>query len=100
MVGPTKNFLTGAHYKLIRALTGSVTLPHTHLLRDRLKATWRGEQSADSELLNEVKMLPIRIINSEAALTDQNLSIPHGSKPLLLTLTQLVKLSRPMCGER
>ena len=31
--------LTGAHYELIRALTGSVTLPPTHLLRDRLKAT-------------------------------------------------------------
>ena len=73
--------LTGAHYELIRALTGSVTLPPTHLLRDRLKATWAGEQGADSELLNEVKMLPIRIINSGAAralkhVTDQNLSIP------------------------
>ena len=73
--------LTGAHYELIRALTGSVTLPPTHLLRDRLKATWGGEQGADSELLNEVKMLPIRIINSGAAralkhVTDQNLSIP------------------------
>eukprot|EP00434_Breviolum_minutum_P037054 symbB.v1.2.032844.t1/scaffold3995.1/size82977/8 len=30
-------------------------------------ATWGGEQVADSELLNEVKMLPIRIINSGAA---------------------------------
>ena len=73
--------LTGAHYELIRALTGSVTLPPTHLLRDRLKATWVGEQGADPELLNEVKMLPIRIINSGAAralkhVTDQNLSIP------------------------
>ena len=73
--------LTGAHYELIRALTGSVTLPPAHLLRDRLKATWGGEQGADSELLNEVKMLPIRIINSGAAralkhVTDQNLSIP------------------------
>ena len=62
-------------------MTGSVTLPPTHLLRDRLKATWVGEQGADSELLNEVKMLPIRIINSGAAralkhVTDQNLSIP------------------------
>ena len=72
--------LTGAHYELIRALTGSVTLPPTHLLRDRLKATWVGEQGADSKLLNEVKMLPIRIINSGAAralkhVTDQNLSL-------------------------
>ena len=38
-------------------------------------------QGADSELLNEVKMLPIRIINSGAAralkhVTDQSLSIP------------------------
>ena len=38
-----------------------------YFLRDRLKATWVGEQGADSELLNEVKMLPIRIINSGAA---------------------------------
>ena len=73
--------LTGAHYELIRALTGSVTLPPTHLLRDRLQATWVGEQGADSKLLNEVKMLPIRIINSGAAralkhVTDQNLSVP------------------------
>ena len=72
--------LTGAHYELIRALTGSVTLPPTSLLRDRLKATWGGEQVADPELLNEVKMLPIRIINSGAAralkhVTDKSLSI-------------------------
>ena len=73
--------LTGAHYELIRALTGSVTLPPTRFLRDRLKATWGGEQVADPELLNEVKMLPIRIINSGAAralkhVTDKSLSIP------------------------
>ena len=33
----------------------------------RVKTTWEGEQGADSELLNEVKMLPIRIVNSGAA---------------------------------
>ena len=73
--------LTGAHYELIRALTGSVTFPPTRFLRDRLKATWGGEQVVDPELLNEVKMLPIRIINSGAAralkhVTDKSLSIP------------------------
>ena len=73
--------LTGAHYELIKALTGSVTLPPAQVLRDRLQATWVGEQGADSKLLNEVKMLPIRIINSGAAralkhVTDQNLSVP------------------------
>ena len=73
--------LTGAHYELIRATTGSVTLPPIRLLRDRLKETWIGEHVADPELLNEVKMLPIRIINSGATralmhLTDKSLSIP------------------------
>ena len=73
--------ITGAHYELIRATTGSVTLPPIRLLRDRLKETWIGEHVADPELLNEVKMLPIRTINSGATralkhLTDQSLSIP------------------------
>ena len=73
--------LTGAHYELIRATTGSVTLPPIRLLRDRLKETWIGEHVADPELLNEVKMLPIRIINSGATralkhLTDKSLNIP------------------------
>ena len=73
--------LTGAHYELIRAMTGSVTLPPTRSLRSRLKETWFGGQVADSELLNEVKMLPIRIINSGAAralkhVTDKGLSTP------------------------
>ena len=73
--------LTGAHYELIRAMTGSVTLPPTLSLRSRLKETWFGGQVADSELLNEVKMLPIRIINSGAAralkhVTDKGLSTP------------------------
>eukprot|EP00434_Breviolum_minutum_P037644 symbB.v1.2.033388.t1/scaffold4123.1/size58836/8 len=47
----------------------------------RLKETWIGEHVADPELLNEVKMVPIRIINSGATralmhLTDKSLSIP------------------------
>ena len=47
--------LTGAHYELIRAMTGSVTLPPTRLLRGRLRETWAGNQAADSELsLDEV----------------------------------------------
>ena len=36
-VVPTEVDLTGAHYELIRAMTGSVTLPPTRLLRDRLR---------------------------------------------------------------
>ena len=32
--------LTGAHYELIRAMTGSVTLPPTIVLRNRLNTTW------------------------------------------------------------
>ena len=74
--------LTGAHYELIRAMTGSVTLPPTHLLRGRLKETWAGDQVADPEpSLDEVKMLPIRVINSGAAralkhVTDKGLGIP------------------------
>ena len=74
--------LTGAHYELIRAMTGSVTLPPTHLLRGRLRETWAGDQVADPDpSLAEVKMLPIRIINSGAAcalkhVTDKGLGIP------------------------
>ena len=74
--------LTGAHYELIRAMTGSVTLPPTHLLRSRLRETWAVDQSAAPEpLLKEVKMLPIRVINSGATralkhLSDQGLDIP------------------------
>ena len=72
--------LTGAHYELIRAMTGSVTLPH--LLRGRLKETWAGDQVADPEpFLQEVKMLPIKVINSGAAralkyVADKGLGIP------------------------
>ena len=74
--------LTGAHYELIRAMTGSVTLPPTRLLRGRLKETWAGDQAADPEpSLYEVKMLPIRVINSGAAralkhVTDKGFGIP------------------------
>ena len=74
--------LTGAHYELIRAMTGSVTLPPTRLLRGRLRETWAGDQVADPEpSLDEVKMLPIRVINSGAAralkhVTDKGLGIP------------------------
>ena len=74
--------LTGAHYELIRAMTGSVTLPPTHLLRSRLRETWAGVQVADPESSrDEVKMLPIRVINSGAAralkhVTDKGLDIP------------------------
>ena len=74
--------LTGAHYELIRAMTGSVTLPPTHLLRSRLRETWAVDQFAAPEpSLNEVKMLPIRVINSGAArtlkhLSDKGLDIP------------------------
>ena len=65
-------------------MTGSVTLPPTRSLRSRLKETWFGGQVADSELLNEVKMLPIRISNSGAARAlKQALVLPRGSKPLL-----------------
>ena len=74
--------LTGAHYEMIRALTGSVTLPPTHVLRGRLRETWAGTQAADpAPLREEVKMLPIRVINSGAAkalkhMTDRGLGIP------------------------
>ena len=59
--------LTGAHYELIRAMTGSVTLPPTHLLRSRLRETWAVDH--------------IRVINSGATralkhLSDQGLDIP------------------------
>ena len=74
--------LTGAHYELIRAMTGSVTLPPTHLLRGRLRETWAGDQGTDPDpSFDEVKMLPIRIINCGAAralkhVTDKGLGIP------------------------
>ena len=74
--------LTGAHYEMIRAMTGSVTLPPTHVLRGRLRETWEGNQVADpAPLREEVKMLPIRVINSGAAqalkhVTDCGLGIP------------------------
>ena len=74
--------LTGAHYELIRAMTGSVTLPPTRLLRGRLRETWAGDQVADPELsLDEVKTLPIRVMKSGAAralkhVTDKGLGIP------------------------
>ena len=73
--------LTGAHYELIRAMTGSVTLPPTMVLRNRLKTTWDNALVSCPELLQEIKMLPIRIINSGAAralehLTSQGLSVP------------------------
>ena len=80
--------LTGAHYELIRAMTGSVTLPPTRLLRGRLRETWAGEQVADPQLsLDEVKMLPIRVINSGAAralkhVTDKGLGIPPVDRTL------------------
>ena len=73
--------LTGAHYELIRAMTGSVTLPPTRLLRGRLRETWTGDHIAEPELsLDEVKMLPIRVINTRAAralkhVTDKGLGI-------------------------
>ena len=54
--------LTGAHYEMIRAMTGSVTLPPTHVLRGRLRETWEGNRVADpAPLREEVKMLPIRV---------------------------------------
>jgi len=73
--------LTGAHYELIRAMTGSVTLPPTLYLRNRLRETWIGEQVSGPELLHEIKMLPIRVINSGAAralkhVTSQGLCVP------------------------
>ena len=74
--------LTGAHYEMIRAITGSVTLPPTHVLRGRLRETWESNGVADPvPLREEVKMLPIRVINSGAAqalkhVTDCGLGIP------------------------
>ena len=74
--------LTGAHYELIRAMTGSVTLPPTRLLRGRLREIWTGDHIAAPELsFDEVKMLPIRVINTGAAqalkhVTDKGLSLP------------------------
>ena len=74
--------LTGAHYEMIRAMTGSETLPPTHVLRGWLRETWEGNQVADpAPIREEVKMLPIRVINSGAAqalkhLTDCGLGIP------------------------
>ena len=72
--------LTGAHYELIRAMTGSVTLPPTMVLRNRLKTTWDNALVSCPELLQEIKMLSIRIINSGTArtlehLTSQELSV-------------------------
>ena len=74
--------LTGAHYEMIRAMTGSVTPPPTHVLRGRLRETWEGNRVADpAPLREEVKMLPIRVINSGAAqalkhVTDCGLGVP------------------------
>ena len=74
--------LTGAHYEMIRAMTGSVTLLSTHVLRGRLRETWESNRVADHVSLREkVKMLPIRVINSGAAqalkhVTDSGLCIP------------------------
>ena len=74
--------LTGAHYELIRAMTGSVTLPPTRLLRGRLREIWTGDHIAAPELsFDEVKMLPIRVINTGAAqalkhVTNKGLSLP------------------------
>ena len=59
--------LTGAHYEIIRAMTGSVTLPPTHVLRGWLRKTWEGNQAAPIPFREEAKMLPIRVINSGAA---------------------------------
>ena len=74
--------LTGAHYELIRAMTGSVTLPPTRLPRGRLREIWTGDHIAAPELsFDEVKMLPIRVINTGAAqalkhVTNKGLSLP------------------------
>ena len=63
-------------------MTGSVTLPPTHVLRGRLRETWEGNRVADpAPLREEVKMLPIRVINSGAAqalkhVTDCGLGVP------------------------
>ena len=48
-------------------MTGSVTLPPTVDLRNRLRATWINALASSPELLHETKMLPIRVINSGAA---------------------------------
>ena len=84
--------LTGAHYGMIRAMTGSETLPPTHVLRGWLRETWEGNQVANpAPLREEVKMLPIRVINSGAVqalqhVTECGLGIPIlGSKLLLMT---------------
>ena len=82
--------LTGAHYELIRAMTGSVTLPPTRLLRGRLREIWTGDHIAAPELsFDEVKMLPIRVINTGAAqalkhVTDKGLSLPPVDRSLCL----------------
>ena len=65
----------------MRAMTGSVTLPPTRLLRGRLREIWTGDHIAAPELsFDEVKMLPIRVINTGAAqalkhVTDKGLSL-------------------------
>ena len=74
--------LTGAHYELIRAMTGSVTLPPTRLLRGRLREIWTGDHITAPELSSdEVKMLPIRVINTGAPqalkhVTNKGLNLP------------------------
>ena len=74
--------LTGAHYEMIRAMTGSETLPPTHVLRGWLWETWEDNQVVNpAPLREEVRMLPIRVINSGAVqalkhVTECGLGIP------------------------
>ena len=68
--------LTSAHYEMIRATTGSSTLPPTHALRGWLRAAWEGTQGATIDSVQEaMKMLPIRIINAGASQALQYLSM-------------------------
>ena len=72
-------------------MTGSVTLPPTHLLRSRLRETWAGDQVDSEPSIDEVKMLPIRVINCGAAralkhVTDKGLDVPPWIKAFAFDL--------------
>ena len=69
------------------------------LLRGRLREIWTGDHiTAPEQSSDEVKMLPIRVINTGAAqalkhVTHKGLYLPRGSKPLPLTWRQPVTFS-------
>ena len=85
--------ISGAHYGLIRAVCASVTLPAVHQLRSWLRVAWAAQLdsvSADT-IIEEIKLFPIRIINSGYRASIANLvslDLPSllGFTPLLVSL--------------